>query len=127
MPEWLTQQIPRYENNLAYYEKKFPNELRAMLNNLDTYFETLKECGNPLQVTGGFIHKESDGIRAIDQKGGGQKVKLQQTRLYIYPDTNTNTLYLLAIGDKNSQRNDVNFCRSIVKEIRKGAPDDKKI
>ena len=76
MSEWFTQQIRRYENDVVYYEKKFPNELRAMLNNLDTYFGTLKECGNPLQVTGGFIHKESDGIKAIDQKGGGQKVKL---------------------------------------------------
>lgn len=127
MSEWLTQQIPRYESNFAYYEKKFPNELRAMLNNLDTYFGALKECGNPLQVTGGFIHKESDGIKAIDQKGGGQKVKLQQARLYVYPDINTNTLYLLAIGDKTSQRDDVNFCRSVVKEIRKDYSNDKKI
>lgn len=127
MIEWHTQQTAHYERDLSYYEKKHLNELVAVSNNLDTYFETLKECGNPLQVTGGFIHKESDGIRAIDQKGGGQKVKLQQMRLYIYPDTNTNTLYLLAIGDKNSQRDDVIFCRSVVKEIRKGAPDDKKI
>lgn len=127
MSEWFTQQIPRYENNLADYEKKLPNELRAMLNNLATYFGALKECGNPLQVTGGFIHKESDGIKAIDQKGGGQKVKLQQSRLYIYPDINTNTLYLLAIGNKTSQRDDVNFCRSVVREIRKDCSDDKKI
>ena len=127
MSEWLTQQIRRYETDLAYYEKKLPNELRAMLNNLDTYLRALKECGNPLQVSGGFIHKESDGIKAIDQKGGGQKLKLQQSRLYIYPDINTNTLYLLAIGNKISQRNDVNFCRSVVREIRKERSNDKKI
>ena len=127
MSEWFTQQIPRYESNFAYYEKKFPNELRAMLNSLDTYFGALKECGNPLQVAGGFIHKESDGIKAIDQKGGGQKVKLQQSRLYVYPDINTNTLYLLAIGSKTSQHDDVIFCRSAVREIRKECSNDKKI
>lgn len=127
MAEWFTQQIHRYENNLAYYEKKFPNELRAMLNNLDTYFGALKECGNPFQATGGFIHNESDGIKAIDQKDGGQKTKLQQSRLYAYPDTNTNTLYLLAIGNKTSQRDDVNFCRGVVREIRKECSNDKKI
>lgn len=127
MSEWLTQQIHRYETDRAHYEKKLPNEPRAMLNNLDTYFGALQECGNPLQVTGGFIHKESDGIKAIDQKGGGQKVKLQQARLYVYPDLNTNTLYLLAIGDKTSQRDDINFCRSVVREIRKDHSDDKKI
>jgi hypothetical protein len=127
MSQWLQQAIHRYERDLNYYEKKHSNELWAMLNNLDTYFETLKECGNPMQVTGGFIHPESDGIKAIDQKGGQQKVKLQQARLYVYPDVNTTTLYLLAIGDKSSQRDDVNFCRSVVRNIRKDQSNDKKI
>ncbi len=51
MIEWHTQQTAHYERDLSYYEKKHLNELVAVSNNLDTYFETLKECGNPLQVT----------------------------------------------------------------------------
>jgi hypothetical protein len=71
-------------------------------------------------VRGGFIHDEPDGIKAIDQKGGGQKMKLQQTRLYVYPDITNRILYLLTIGDKGTQRDDINLCREFVrKEIRK--------
>lgn len=92
-----------------------------MISNLDKYFTALKELNNPLQIKAGFIHKEPSGIKAIDQKGGGQKVRLKQTRLYVYPDITTKTLYLLTIGDKTSQkREDVKFSQEYVKGIRKG-------
>lgn len=91
-----------------------------MLKNLDKYFETLNQCGNPLQVSIGFIHDEPEGIKAIDQKGGGHKHKLQQTRLYVFPDTNTNTLFLLAIGNKTTQRDDIGKCREFVRNAKKG-------
>jgi hypothetical protein len=44
---------------------------------LDSYYKALKDAGHPFQVSGGFIHPEPDGIKAIDQKGGKQKSKLQ--------------------------------------------------
>lgn len=120
MEEWTIETTDTYERRHEHYEKKHSHELVAVTGNLDTYFKTLNEVNNPLQVRGGFIHSESDGIKAIDQKGGGQKIKLQQTRLYVYPDTSNKTLYLLTIGDKSTQRDDINLCREYVrKEIRK--------
>ncbi len=120
MGEWTIETTDVYERRHEQYEKKHPHELAAVTGNLDTYFKTLNEVNNPLQVRGGFIHDEPDGIKAIDQKGGGQKMKLQQTRLYVYPDTSNKTLYLLTIGDKGTQRDDINLCREYVrKEIRK--------
>ena len=72
-----------------------------------------------MQVTAGFIHNEPDGIIALDQKGGKQKVKLQQTRLYIFPNVEAKILYLLLIGSKQSQGKDINYCRKFVRKFKK--------
>ena len=119
MADWELEPTDLYLRKLSEYEQKRPHELSAMLGNLDTYHKTLKETGHPLQVKAGFIHHEPNGIKAIDQKGGKEKIKLQQMRLYIYPDPISKTVYLLTIGDKSSQRNDIKLCREFVrKEIR---------
>ena len=118
MADWHLEHADKYFRDHGYYEKKHPHELAAVLGNLDTYFKALKVSASPLQVTGGFIHHESDGIKAIDQKGSASKVKLQQTRLYIYPDQGTSTLHVLTIGDKTSQRDDIKVCREFVKKLR---------
>lgn len=119
MDPWVLEVTETYERRYKEYEKKHPNELVAVANNLDSYFKALNRFGHPLQVKAGFIHDEPEGIKAVDQKGGGQKVKLQQTRLYIYPDLNTRTVHVLTMGDKSSQKEDIKFCREHVKkEIR---------
>ena len=40
------------------------------------------------------------------------------TRLYVYPDPATETLYLLLLGDKESQREDIQDCKRFVKQIQ---------
>lgn len=118
MEEWNIEETENFIRDYKLYEKKHPCELAAVLGNLDTYFETLKRLGHPFQIQAGFIHHEPDGIKALDQKGGGKKVKLAQTRLYVYPDVKSKQLYLLAIGDKTSQKRDIQACRGIVKNLK---------
>ncbi|MFH1863304.1 MAG: hypothetical protein ABIJ85_00115 [bacterium] len=127
MPDWNLEPNTKYIGNHKNFEKKSPNELKSMESNLDKYFAALNEVDNPLQVKAGFIHDEPDGIKAIDQKGGGQKVKLRQTRLYVFPHIETKTLYLLAIGDKNNQKDDIKRCRDFVRMIKKGGTNDQKV
>ena len=86
---------------------------------MDTYFATLQKVKNSLQVTGGFIHDEPSGIKAIDQKGGTKKHKLKQSRLYIYPDIVSKALYLLCIGGKTSQKRDIRNCKEFVSGLKK--------
>lgn len=119
MLSWELSSTDKYERKLKTYEKKNPNELIAMLSNLDTYHHALNQLGNPLQIKSGFIHQEPKGIIAIDQRGGKQKVKLKQTRLYVYPDIESGNLYLLTIGDKRTQRADIQYCKNFVNRIEK--------
>jgi len=112
---WSLAATDDYERSLRWYAKKRPRELQAVLDNLDTFHEALKTGAKPQQIKTGYIHPEPRGILAIDQKGGPGK--LQQTRLYVFPDGRTEILWLLAIGGKNSQHPDILMCIDFVDEL----------
>ena len=73
------------------------------------------ECGAPAELKFGFIHPEPYGALAIDQKGGGSGLK--QTRLYTYPQKSEEILHLIIVGDKSSQKSDIEFCSQFVKRL----------
>jgi hypothetical protein len=115
---WEFVTTDKFERCIKLYEKKRPNELKAVLLNLDKYFVALNQVSSR-QIRAGYIHVEPLGIIAIDQKGfkkdGTKRVKLQETRLYLYPDLNEKTVYLLLIGSKNTQKQDIKTCCEYVK------------
>jgi hypothetical protein len=113
---WTLVPTDEFKARYRHYEKKHPPELRAVLVNLETYREALEEGTNPLQVKFGFVHGEGHGVVAVDQKGRGGKRK--QTRLYLYPDTENKVLYQLTLGDKNTQKKDVQFCHRYVARLK---------
>ncbi len=87
-----------------------------MHDNLDTVLKALSS-GAPVQNVScfGFVHDEPKGIKAIDQKGAGAGVK--QTRLYIFPDNTTNTVHLIIVGDKKSQKADIKYATDFVDNL----------
>jgi len=98
-----------------------------MTAHLETYFQSLQSGCKPLQVSHGFMHTETHGAVALDARG--LKPKGAQTRLYVYPDVETETLWLITIGDKVSQRDDNSTCREWIVGLRearqqRGATDD---
>ncbi len=112
---WKIRRTDEFERRLKRYEKKLPRELEAVLDNLDTYFKTLVSGTKPKQAVFGFVHAEPGDVVAIDQKGGGRS--LAQTRLYVYPDVARETLYLITLGDKKSQRDDIAVCKDFVAKL----------
>jgi hypothetical protein len=103
---------------LKRWEKKHPHELQATLDNLDTYQQHLNAGTQAQLVQLGCIHNEPQGVKAIDQKGGG--TNLAQTRLYVFPDEVTHSLHLISLGDKNSQKFDLKDCAAFMRELKKG-------
>jgi hypothetical protein len=111
--------------DIRKYEKKNPDELEAVLLNLEKYKEALDVAAHPRLVSFGFMHSEPKGMIAIDQTGGalpsGKKRKhLQETRLYTYSDLESKTLHLLCLGSKSSQSKDIRYAESAVDALRKG-------
>lgn len=116
---WQLEVTVGYERTAKWYEKKRKKELAAVLANLQRYLEMLAATDNPQLIQAGFLHSEQKGVWAIDQRGW--KEKLQQTRLYTFPDYNSETLYLLRIGNKDSQPDDVKWCSEWVDDFRENA------
>jgi hypothetical protein len=112
---WTTLTTAQYEKDFIHYDKKRPNELSAVVDNLSRYLKMLEASTNSKAVKAGFLHPEPLDIVAIDQKGGGPN--LQQTRLYTYADDANKKLYLITIGGKKNQSGDIKFCTDFVKSI----------
>jgi hypothetical protein len=119
MVEWVLKPSASFERKLKQYQKKHQAAALATLGNLDAYFEALKTGIPPTQITAGFIHPEPQGLIAIDQKGA--RGHPRATRLYVYAAVVHTTLHLITIGDKDSQKRDLEECRRFITKLRREA------
>lgn len=107
----------QWPRDVKHYEKKRSRELAAVLRNLgQRYVPMLNASPNAKAVQAGFLHHEPEGVVAIDQKGGG--AGLQETRLYTFADDSTHTLWLITVGNKNEQPEDIQFCQKFVESLK---------
>ena len=114
---WEIETTDSFERDQKHYRKKHSRELAAVLANLDRYLKLLRKAPNSKAVVpAGFLHAEPAGVMAIDQKSGGPG--LQETRLYTFADDRTQTLWLITIGNKNEQPDDIQFSRKFVESLR---------
>jgi hypothetical protein len=121
---WGLEKASGFESRFKKFSRRHEGEASAALNNLETYLAVLKETDN-LQLANlqPFVHSEPDGIVAIDQRGALAERKnrrLKATRLYIYAAVVNQTIYLLGIGDKDSQKQDLVTLRRTAKRIQRG-------
>ncbi len=113
---WKIQPTDRWDRDQRHYVKKHPDELAAVMRNLGRYLDLLKNAKNPMDVRAGFLHPEGNGILAIDQKGS--RGNLQETRLYTFADRDNCIVYLIAIGNKDSQQCDLQLSRRFVASLK---------
>lgn len=126
---WAFEPTDEYIRARKRYAKKRPNELAAVHDNLEAYKKYLDLGVNPLNAKFGFLHDERRGVFAVDQRTSNspsdrKKTKLAQTRFYFYPEVETKTIFLLTIGDKSSQQDDVRRCHEYVESRRKQVHDE---
>ena len=113
---WSIEPSTQYEKDSAWYDKKKPNELAAVLRNLQRYLALLGVSKNSKCVEAGYLHKEPAGVIAVDQKGFSGN--LQETRLYTYAVDETNIVHLITIGDKSEQHSDIEFSKAFAKAFQ---------
>lgn len=112
---WSLAYSTQWPRDLKHYEKKRPRELAAVLRNLKRYLDLLNVSPNAKAAQAGFLHHEPVGVVALDQKGGG--TGLQETRLYTFADDKTQTLWLITVGNKDDQPDDIQFSRKFVTSL----------
>lgn len=118
---WQVEPTNQWEKDQKHYAKKHPRELAAVLNNLDRYLSLLKHLPNARCASAGYLHPEPGGVMAIDQRGGGGN--LQETRLYTFADQARCVLFLITIGNKDSQSNDVLISKRFAEGLSSTATD----
>jgi len=118
---WEIKESDFFERKLIRFRKNNKGLDELLFDNLDTCFNALQAGSLPVNIKAGFIHREPDGVKAIDQKGQRKPGmgKPKEARLYFFPDTDTNTLHLITVGDKNSQKADITDCIDFVKDLKK--------
>ncbi len=112
---WKLQPEDEYEKGVRKWPKKYRRELLNMQDNLDTFLRALNQGAKLEQIKFGFIHREPRGVLGIDQRGRGKGLK--QTRLYTYPNRSTQLVHLITIGDKGSQKADIEHCNQFVDNL----------
>ncbi len=115
---WKLATTPEFEKWDKWYQKKRPRERGAVLVNLSRYLDALNLGTLPKQIQGGWIHPEPKDVVALSQQGGIKNAgRLQETRLYLFPDVEDQRLYVITIGDKDSQSQDIRFSCDFVDEL----------
>ena len=111
---WEPSPTTQWEKDKKFYDKKHPRELAAVTNNLIRFLSLLNCSKNAKCATAGYAHPEPHGIVALDQKAGGPN--LQETRMYVFPNEAEQVLYLITIGNKNTQHDDIQFSKRFVSD-----------
>jgi|GEM_PF-4276749 len=62
-----------------------------------------------------FVRNEKNGIHAIDQSP--LKKGFKPLRLYVFPDEPTKTLFIITLGEKDGQNDDINECAKFVQSV----------
>jgi hypothetical protein len=86
-----------------------------VFRNLQRYLALLNVSKNSKCVEAGYLHKESGGVIAIDQKGFSGN--LQETRLYTFAIDAAKTVHLITIGNKESQHSDIEYSKTFIEQF----------
>lgn len=116
MGRWKYQPVDGFRGRLERVRKDYPKETKAVFVNLDRFLGLLNQGVLPREIKAGFIHHERKGVVAIDQSGCDGSAA--QVRLYIH--SRDFTVYLITIGDKASQKNDIRTSQKFVSDLRRG-------
>lgn len=121
--EWIIEYTDGFESRFKKHSRKYPGETARAFEHLLAYLDDLNKGINPLQMHGRGVRREPNGSISFDESGGGSDP--HPTRLYAFPDQENEILWVITIGDKNTQkRRDIPDCRSFIKTLRKKRDDD---
>jgi hypothetical protein len=112
---WSLEPTDLFLRRREEFQKRHPGQLKAVLRNLARYQKMLDEQPIARLISANFIHPEKRGIVAITQQGFNPKQP--PTRLYLYAAQNSKIVYLITIGDKRTQPQDIEDCYQFIRTL----------
>ena len=116
MDDYITHESDRYSSRFRGYIKKYPREMENIRKNLDRTLNLLDEMNlsiHQLARSFGPLKCEFGDVFRVSQQGKG--AGLAQVRLYFRIDKEEKNLYLLCLGTKKLQSEDIKYCKKEVK------------
>lgn len=114
---WKVAVADGYENRLKRLHKSNSAEIKQVLENLATYEQMVRSGVRVASLLNlKFVRNAQSGIHEIDQSP--LKKGFLALRLYVYVCEERHVIYLLGIGTKDQQFDDIRDCVKLVREVR---------
>lgn len=98
------------------FVKKHAAEYASCMRNLDRLLALLN-TGIPFRADlFGFLRSEGGNLYRIGQSG---LVGAMETRLYVYIRIANKNIFVITVGDKNSQPDDINRAKAIIQKYER--------
>lgn len=103
------------ENRFKQYEKKHRAEYVSCMARFADVLMRFDEVNHPSLIGKGYFRSEGEDVYRISQvRTQGSK----EVRLYIYVCMIESKLYPITIGDKTTQKDDINRCHEVARQIK---------
>jgi len=113
---WLQSSDYAEKGVIKRFVKKHPREAMSCFENLRDVIAALDAGGEPMRLPFGFYSSEGSEVYRIGQTGVKHPC---ESRLYIYSCVINTTVYVLTMGDKTTQQDDINRSKAIVRMIKR--------
>jgi putative component of toxin-antitoxin plasmid stabilization module len=114
-PQWGVAVTDEAAKEIHKCVAKHPRETASVNDNLRRVFEQLRSGKRLASFKFGFFRSEGDGLYRIGQTG---VPGARETRLYIFPDEASSTVFVLGMGDKDMQQRDIKHAKEMIRDIR---------
>ncbi len=114
IPEWPVEISYASTGKFKHFAKKNAAENTSLFANLEKIMRLLRAGHKIGGFSIGFFRSEGEEVYRIGQTSVRAA---KESRLYVYPDERK-TMYILTIGNKGTQQDDINEAKRIVKQIK---------
>jgi hypothetical protein len=102
-------------NRMKHYAKRHRREYVSCLANLADVIAALNNGAAVTAIPFRFFRSEHEDVYRIGQTNVKHP---HETRLYVYACVIQTTIYVLTVGDKSTQRLDINACHAKARELK---------
>jgi hypothetical protein len=113
--EWHIDTAHASQGKFKKFASKYRREFASLFANLDKILALLKAGQKLGSFQVGFFRSEGQGVYRIGQTG---VPSAKESRLYVFPHEESRTMYVLTIGTKEGQADDINEAHRIARSLK---------
>jgi hypothetical protein len=119
-PQWSIENKYAVTKKFETFAQARPREFASLFANLDRIVRHLNGGAKVGGFQMGYFRSEGEGVYRIGQTAV-QHAK--ESRLYIFPNQSNQTIYILTVGTKDRQPDDINEAKAMADQIKKTLGD----